>query len=432
MPTGDVMSLPAATAESRDGGGAGVTAVDERADVLTPDRLLQLVDSVVVTELLDLPASSPASAEVHPGRRPVLTDASRAWEAVDRGSVPATLAAYRTDWIRFVRWCVEQSRPALPAAPTVVAEYLTAAGRPGCAPSTLVRWVSAINKVHLAHGMAPPGHSAPVRHILAGARQARDTAAPRSVPLALADLRAMLGAIEPERAVWPSAVAARRDTALLLLGFAGALRRSELIDLTLADVTIDPDRGLRIRTAPAEAGHRPERPVRMVPFGQDPRTCAPCAWTAWRQVLDAWDGAEPADRRRAVLAELHRHHDGDRTGHVCRDAHPDPAGDDAPRARRPLFPGVHRSGAISGSALSGEAVRKVVRRRAQVAGVSEPPGTSLGAHSLRSGFITEALRCGADPQAIMQQTGHRDPAIVLAYGHRDTPPPTNAVTLLDL
>ncbi|TKV57042.1 integrase [Nakamurella flava] len=411
-----------------------MTALDERTEVLTSRRLLDLVDTVIDTERLDLTASSLANATTDPEPRPAPLDVSRAWEAVDPASAPATLAAYRADWTRFTRWCVEHGRPALPAAPAVVAEYLTAVGRPAgsraCAPSTLVRWVSAINKVHLAHGMTPPGQSAPVRSILAEARQARDAGAPRSAPLALDDLRAMLAAIEPERAVWPTAVAARRDTALLLLGFAGALRRSELIELTLADVTIEPAVGLRIRGG--GAGHRRDRPVRMLPFGQDPVTCAPCAWTAWRQILDAWDGADPAGGRRAVLVELHRRPGGERPGHVCRDAVLEPVGRDAPRAQRSLFPGVHRSGAIAGTAMTGEAVRKMVRRRAQGAGVTEPPGASLGAHSLRSGFITEALRRGADPRAVMAQTGHRDLAAVQAYAHRVAPPPADAVALLDL
>lgn len=411
-----------------------MTALDERTAVLTPHRLLELGDTVIDTERLHRPASSPVNVTTDPEPRPAAPDVSRAWEAVDPAFAPTTLAAYRADWTRFARWCVEQSRSALPAAPALVAEYLTAVGRPtgsrACAPSTLVRWVSAINKVHLAHGMTPPGHSAPVRSILAEVRQARDAAAPRSAPLALEDLRAMLGAIEPERAAWPTAVAARRDTALLLLGFAGALRRSELIELTLADVTVEPAVGLRIHAV--GGGHRGDRPVRMLPFGRDPVTCAPCAWTAWRQILDAWDGADPAGGRRAVLVELYRHPGGDRPGHVCQDADLESVGRDAPRAQRSLFPGVHRSGAIAGTAMTGEAVRKMVRRRAQGAGVTEPPGTSLGAHSLRSGFITEALRRGADPRAVMAQTGHRDPAAVQAYAHRAAPPPADAVALLDL
>ena len=74
---------------------------------------------------------------------------------------------------------------------------------------------------------------------------------------------------------------------------------------------------------------------------------------------------------------------------------------------RPLFPTVHKTGAIGGRAMSGDAIAGMIQRRAAAARSTPAQVAQLGGHSLRAGFVTEAFRAGADAHAIIRQTGHR-------------------------
>ena len=139
-----------------------------------------------------------------------------------------------------------------------------------------------------------------VRRALSGIRRIRATPPNRRAPLLLADIRDLLTSICRRQAGrWPAGVAARRDMALLLMGFAGAHRRSELVALTLADVTLHPTDGLHVRLRRSKTDQEARGTVKALPYGRDPVTCPPCAYVRWRQVLHAWDTAA---RRRAAAA----------------------------------------------------------------------------------------------------------------------------------
>ena len=99
---------------------------------------------------------------------------------------------------------------------------------------------------------------------------------------------------------------------------------------------------------------------------------------------------------------------------------------------RALFPTVHKTGAIGATAITGHAVNEMIQRRAGQAGFTAAQIALLGGHSLRSGFVTEAFRQGADAHAIMRQTGHRSPVMLEVYAREHAPLMGNAVTRLGL
>ena len=111
-------------------------------------------------------------------------------------------------------------------------------------PGDLTRWVASINQVHTAAGLDPPGRNEIVRRALSGIRRIRATPQNRRAPLLLSDIRTLMISIAETAGGWPAGVSARRDAALLLMGFAGAHRRSELVALTLADVRAGRGRAL--------------------------------------------------------------------------------------------------------------------------------------------------------------------------------------------
>ena len=112
--------------------------------------------------------------------------------------------------------------------------------------------------------------------------------------------------------VWPAAMAAHRDAAILLMGFVGAHRRSELTALHISDVTVHPTDGLHVRVRSSKTDQEGAGPVRALPYGRDPQNCPPCALIRWRALLLAHNtGGRPA-----AIAQMHRL--GLATEHCCR------------------------------------------------------------------------------------------------------------------
>src|SRR5664279_4896304 len=276
-----------------------------------------------------------------------------------------------------------------------------------------------------------------VRRALSGIRRIRATPPNRRAPLLLEDIRVMLTSLSAEAGGWPTGVAARRDAALLLMGFAGAHRRSELTALTLEDITLHPTDGLHVRLRTSKTDQEARGTVKALPYGRDPATCPPCAYVRWRQVLHAWDTTDLDGRRRAVMTVLRRQtatasgggEDGEsEPQHCCRGARLHEPADPA----RALFPRVHATGAIGATAMTGHGINEMIQRRAAAAGFTPGQVAQLGGHSLRAGFVTEAFRAGADAHAIMRQTGHRSPVMLEVYAREHAPLVGNAVTRLGL
>ena len=219
---------------------------------------------------------------------------------------------------------------------------------------------------------------------------------------------------------WAAEVLERRDTALLVMGYTGAFRRSELVDLECRDVRRDRLEGAHVRIRRSKTDQEGSGAVKALPFTDHHRTCPVCAWIRWLQVVAAFD----AGGRVAVIRLLTRAARFDE--HVCRGSLPTADGG------VPLFRSVRKNGNLSTTPLSGAAVHAVIRRRAADAGYDPHTVAQLGGHSLRAGFVTQAFRNGADAHAIMRQTGHTTPGMVEIYARENTPLIGNAVIRLGL
>ncbi len=363
-----------------------------------------------------------------------LSDLAAAFAGASRAQ--NTVAAYGSDWRRFLRWCQAHGRKPLPAEASTVADYLAeAATAPGLSTSrrwryataTLARWVAAINKAHHLAGVREPGRDALVQEVLAGVRRSRATPPARKSPLLMDDIERVVAGIP--MTWWPQAVAGVRDRALLVMGWVGAFRRSELTGLFMADVTLHPEDGLHVRLRQSKTDPEAHGMVRALPHARRrPLLCAPCAFVAWARLLCAWDATDggPGGRVGAMKA-LHGFAEaGNDVHHLC--ARPDLPGLGPEQSAVPLFRAVRPNGAIAG-ALTGHAVNAVVKRRAAAVGFN-PAG--LGGHSLRAGFVTAAYRAGANAHSIMRQTGHRDVAMLEIYAREHAPLVNNAVMELGL
>ena len=347
---------------------------------------------------------------------------------------PNTLRAYRTDWTGFTAWCLAENRRSLPAEPVDVAVYLAACAQArtpdgtawALAPSSIERRAAAIAAVHGAHGLDSPTRAEVVRMTLRGIRRTRRARPRRKDPVTLPTLETLLAASPDEH--HPHGVARRRDTLLLIAGFAGALRRSELAALTFDDVTVhtDPTTGApalvmalgATKTDPEDRhGH-----IVALPRGRHRHTCPVCAFADWSTLLQTHrDGGTEA-----VRDLLRTTHPGDRLAHHCHHWH---GTDLADGTRRPLLPTVDRHGHIGTRPMSGRAVSELVKRYAQRAGLDP---ADFGGHSLRSGFATQAALGGASDRQIMRQGRWTNPRTVHDYIRTANPLEDNAVTRLGL
>ena len=289
-----------------------------------------------------------------------LTDQAKLYAANSKAA--NTIRAYEADWRHFTAWCSAHILGSMPANPETVALYITAIVTGGGKVSTITRRMAAISKVHQAAGHESPCAMkfAVVKEVLDGIKRTVGTAQTGKAALLTNDLRGLM-------AVIPDSRIGRRDAAILLLGFAGGFRRSELVALTVADVAFC-DEGMRVTLRRSKTDQVGEGRVIGVPVGSNPKLCPVRA-------LRRWLG-------------------------------------DAGIVEGPLFRGVDRHGNVAASALTPQVVAKIVKRHCDAAGLD---AAKFAGHSLRAGLATQAAINGASERSIMKQTGHKSAAMVRRY-----------------
>ena len=171
---------------------------------------------------------------------PALPATTRPAAAYARASLaPATLRAYQAGWQAFAEWCQLAGRTALPAAPETVAEHLaslaTFLGR-----ASLTKRLAAIGQYHRLANQPFSGNHPVIHHTLRGIHREHGRPARRSAALATPEIKRLVAACRTR------SLADLRDRALLLLGYAGALRRAELVAIEREHVSFTPE-GLRLQ-----------------------------------------------------------------------------------------------------------------------------------------------------------------------------------------
>ena len=271
----------------------------------------------------------------------------------------STDRSYRTGWARFTAWAEAHGVASLPASPERVALYVADLARTA-KPATIDARLAAISAAHRAAGHESPTKSEPVRLVRRGVRRTVGTAQRQVRPVSVPDLRKMVESLSDD-------LRGHRDRALLLLGFAGALRRSELVGLDVADVTEGLD-GLtltirRSKTDPEGAG----RTV-GIPRGAHDETDPVRAWKEWLSVSGITESA----------------------------------------AFRP----IDRHGHLGSARLTAQSVAAVVKRQAERTGIDPE---QVAGHSLRAGLATSAAAAGVSERSIAATTGHKGTVMLRKY-----------------
>jgi site-specific recombinase XerD len=331
-------------------------------------------------ELVVIPGVDPDRIDAHDlpdGLSPgLLSDLAAGAELARGRRARNTVRAYNADLKALFAYMADHGMPPrMPVHPAVLVAFIAFEARPDGRPgrerparaaSTIDRRIAAIGKAHQLDGQADPTKDQRVRDALTGARRLLATAPTKAkAALALEDVDQMLRGLDL------TTHAGRRDKALLLVGLAAALRRSELVALDLADVRFVPE-GMLLSIAKSKTDQEGTGETLAIAKGDRPDLCAVRALRDWL------DGA------------------GIRAGAIYRRVR---AGDRLTDAR-----------------LSDKAVARTVKKHAARIGLD--PELVAG-HSLRSGGITAAVREGHDERELARLSRHRDLSVLRAYIRRE-------------
>ena len=291
-----------------------------------------------------------------------LSDLARSYAS--EASTENTKRAYRAAWEDFCSWCEAAGHVPLPAAPEVVGSYLAEqAGRLKVASLTL-RLV-AIGQAHRLKGHPLDTRHPAIRETMKGIRRTHGTAPAKK---AAADIVMLRDAVSELAKI--AGLRALRARALLLVGFAGALRRSELVALDVADIRFVAE-GAVLTLRRRKTDQEGQGTEIALPFGQSERTCPVLTLRAWLEASRISSG--------------------------------------------PVFVSITRGGRIRSARLSPIDVARTVKAAVEAAGGNPD---DFSGHSLRSGFITSAARAGVAERHIQNQSGHRSLPVLRGYIRR--------------
>jgi len=284
---------------------------------------------------------------------------ARARAYVTHSHAKNTLDAYAADWKHFNAWCDAHKRRGLPASPeTILCYVVDLVDRYTVA--TIDRRLSSIGYSHkqARHGL--PTKDPEVERTMRGIRRAKGVAPNGKAPILTPLLCRMVAAL-------PDDLPGLRDKAILLVGFAGAFRRSEIVGLQVRDVQSS-DAGLIVTLRRSKTDQEGASFSKGIPIGTSNATCPKCALEAWLQLAGITNG--------------------------------------------PIFRPIDRWGHIGTGALSSLGVARAVKRALTALDVDT---SEYSGHSLRAGLVTAAAMVGVNERVIMQQTGHKNTATLRRY-----------------
>lgn len=264
-----------------------------------------------------------------------------------------TARAYQGDLDHFRAW-----GGGVPATPAMICAYIgDHAGK--LAVATILRRISMVSKAHEAANLPNPCRAEVVRATLRGLKRKHGSAQRQAKPLLCDDLFLVIDGLG-------DTIRDHRDRALLLLGFAGGFRRSELVGLKRDDIE-EVRQGLVVTLRRSKTDQEGEGRRIGIPHGRT-RHCPVAAVERWIEVAGIETGA--------------------------------------------LFRPINRHGHVGDTPLTGDAVSVLIRERLKVAGF-DPEGYS--GHSLRAGFATSAAQAGVSTLKIRAQTGHASDEMLSRY-----------------
>ncbi len=264
--------------------------------------------------------------------------------------------AYTTDLRQYGTWCEQNGYEPTPLSAVALVEYVTFLGRTRSF-FTIQRHLASITKLHRLNKVESPTTDEQFKVFIKGVKLKKTVRQKQAPDFSLKQFRQALDALPPT----PTGL---RNRAILLLGFTGAFRRSELAALDVNHILID-EAGLVIRLDRSKTNQFGEVEEKAIAYANEPEYCPIGALQAWLAVVGRDEG--------------------------------------------PLFVRIRKGERVSGERLSAEWVNLLVQQQ-----LGEP----FTAHSLRASFVTIAKANGADDVEVMNQTKHRTTTMIQRYDRR--------------
>jgi len=313
---------------------------------------------------------------------PVITaaDAATVSKYLAASSAPNTQRMYASAWSEFTAWCSAKGYVSLPATSTSVAAFISALADAGAKPSTIQLKLSAVSRAHKLHAetlpederrqFANPVTSPIVGSAMKGIRRTLRTVKTQKDAISPNELKKMLVTIADD-------VQGKRDRAMILLGFAGAFRRSEIVGLDVADIKLGPDE-VTVTLRTSKTDQEGQGYTKMISCSDTRLLCPVTAVREWLKIV--------------------------KTG--------------------PLFQGVSKRGLPTGERLTAQVIALRIKHYAAAIGLDP---TRLAGHSLRSGFITSAYQAGVSEGDIAAVSGHANMGVMRGYNRSKAANQTRAV-----
>ena len=261
-----------------------------------------------------------------------------------------TLRAYQSDYRDFSLFCSKNGLSSMPTQPKIVALYITHLSK-FSKFSTLKRRIASISVIHKLKGHYLDTKHPIIMENLHGIKRILGSRQKAKKPLLINSLKKIIKAIDQEKKERD------RDRALILIGFAGGFRRSELVSILKEDVELV-DEGLKILIKKSKTDQSGEGSIKAIPYFQNQEFCPVIALKKYMSLKKFNSNSEKIFK------------------------------------------------------LSDKSVALIIKKYAQIAGLDP---TKYAGHSLRSGFATTAAEFGAEERNIMTMTGHKTTQMVRRY-----------------
>ena len=275
-----------------------------------------------------------------------------------------TIRAYKSDFKDFGAFCSKHGFKLLPTEPKIVALYLTYLTNKDAKMSTLRRRLVSISMIHKHKGHYLDTKHPVIIENLMGIKRKKGSIQKGKKPILINHLKAIIKAVDEDKG---EEIKKIRDKTIILTGFGGGFRRTELISIDYDDLEFVPE-GLKITLRRSKTDQFGEGMIKGLPYFSNTKYCPVFHLKKWLELSKIKDG--------------------------------------------PIFRRFAKGSSLTKNRLTDQSVVLIIKQYLEIAGIDNK---NFSGHSLRSGFATVSAESGADERSIMAMTGHKTTQMVRRY-----------------
>ena len=275
-----------------------------------------------------------------------------------------TIRAYKSDFKDFGGFCAKHSFKSLPTDPKIVALYLTYLSGKDAKMSTLRRRLVSIGMIHKLKGHYLDTKHPVIIENLMGIKRTKGSIQRGKKPILINHLKAIINVIDELKT---EEIKKARDKTLILVGFGGGFRRTELVSIDHEDLEFVPE-GVKITLRRSKTDQFGEGTIKGLPYFSNEKYCPVVHLKKWIKISNIQQG--------------------------------------------PIFRRFGKGSSLTTHRLTDQSVVLLIKRYLELAGIENK---NYSGHSLRSGFATVSAESGADERSIMAMTGHKTTQMVRRY-----------------